>query len=855
MSDAVIEQQFNSDLQVKDKVHKKLSKKSFLDTKKENQNVKHCNSEQNLFRIRKKYFFKQISLEKVSNLSKKVLEETNINSKKNKKLIVAREFDKIKSEARSNKEDNVAVKQQNQKRKINLEENSERRKAQKVSKNLAKLQSCENMYEYRHQLTSVSKNEGDSNFLAKNDVNEENLINVFYQQQCLGGSNNSIATLCNIGNSCYLNSVIYTLRFAPQFLHKLHHLVEDMRQVYQKIGQHKLKSSSLGRNVSGLQNNNGRSWSSKDLVSLNGVNSNGIDPVSKSNRQIATEKLHELYQSLHRNESIDTVESFHAGTFLQAIQDVSSVFEGNQQQDVHELLMCILDSLRETCSTLIKTIKENPEIMNQSLQTAESSELTSPPQSNVHSAQSLKSIFSRKIRRKDTIKNNGGISSPIKENVADTVMEEEPTNVEANTAKLDGEVPSADSDDKINEAIKRLGLDFFCEDFEGITLFTTKCLTCETVTEQKETMVDIAIPMSHDSLTQPIDPQLFFQVINYSKFIFVIERAFSFQSSCITREYFRVENHFRCDKCCGYTEAIRSISFEVLPRLLVLHIKRFSGGMEKISSYSPTPFILKCFCNKCYKKRDEEKLHYYKLYSVITHVGATMSAGHYIAYTCSLDIFNEYTNCCYGKRKLSVQSNNSHTATSQQSSTGGSGSEKNSGLMKKLIYGRSKASSSGDMSKSLKPINGLSKLMINGIERLSLNSDKSNGSGSNGVSSVPSSPPKTVCPSSNCCGIYVKNFSTIVENYHNSNVSSQQPEKSTSNDESVQADSENTTNASSKPSINDLNQKIWYMCDDDKIKIMTQREFEEALSRNQKVMITPYLLFYARYKAESNTNT
>ena len=275
--------------------------------------------------------------------------------------------------------------------------------------------------------------------------------------------------------------------------------------------------------------------------------------------------------------------------------------------------------------------------------------------------------------------------------------------------------------------------------------------------------------------------------------------------------------------------------------------------MEKISSYSPTPFILKCFCNKCYKKRDEEKLHYYKLYSVITHVGATMSVGHYIAYTCSLDIFNEYTNCCYGKRKLSVQSNNNHIAASQQSSTGSSGSEKNSGLMKKLIYGRNKASSSGDMSKSLKPINGLSKLMINGIERLSLNSDKSNGSSSNGVSSVPSSPPKTVCSSSNCCGIYVKNFSTIVENYHNSNANSQH--EKTPNEEGSQADSESANNASPKPSLNDLNQKIWYMCDDDKIKIMTQREFEEALSRNQKVMITPYLLFYARYDAENNTNT
>lgn len=265
--------------------------------------------------------------------------------------------------------------------------------------------------------------------------------------------------------------------------------------------------------------------------------------------------------------------------------------------------------------------------------------------------------------------------------------------------------------------------------------------------------------------------------------------------------------------------------------------------MEKISSYSPTPFILKCFCNKCYKKRDEEKLHFYKLYSVITHVGATMSVGHYIAYTCSLDIYNEYINCCYEKRRLSVQSNNSHATAPPPPAP--PGSEKNSGLMKKLIYKRNKASSSGDMSKSLKPINGLTK-MFNGIEKLTLSSEKNNVPTSNGVSSVPSSPPKIVCPSSNCCGIYVKNFSTIVENYHNTNAS--QSEKSP-NEDGAQPDTD-----APKPSLNDLNQKIWYMCDDDKIKIMTQREFEEALSKNQKVMITPYLLFYARYDAEGIVN-
>lgn len=108
------------------------------------------------------------------------------------------------------------------------------------------------MYDYRAASLN-SKNDPSDYSNAKNEEDEENMINAFYQQRYLGGSNNSIATLCNIGNSCYLNSVIYTLRFAPRFLHKLHHLCDDLHYVYQKIGQNKLKSSSLGRNVSGLQ--------------------------------------------------------------------------------------------------------------------------------------------------------------------------------------------------------------------------------------------------------------------------------------------------------------------------------------------------------------------------------------------------------------------------------------------------------------------------------------------------------------------------------------------------------------------------------------------------------------------------
>lgn len=261
----------------------------------------------------------------------------------------------------------------------------------------------------------------------------------------------------------------------------------------------------------------------------------------------------------------------------------------------------------------------------------------------------------------------------------------------------------------------------------------------------------------------------------------------------------------------------------------MLQLKRFSGDMEKINSYIPTPFVLKCFCNKCYKKKDDEKIHIYKLYSIITHVGATLTVGHYIAYTSLLsDFHTEYVSCANDKRKFSLSQNNGSASNVSN--------EKNSGL-KKLIYGRNKASSSGDMSKSLKPINGLSKIMMNGIEKLNLNNQSSN------QSSQPTAQ-STICHGLNCCGIYMKEFVNYVENQTNSENSSNDHHHSSSM---------NSTDSSNMNGIKD-SINTWYMCDDDKIKVMSQREFEDLLSPNQKLTITPYLLFYARYDIKEPSN-
>ncbi|XP_055704991.1 ubiquitin carboxyl-terminal hydrolase 1 isoform X2 [Phlebotomus papatasi] len=647
-------------------------------------------------------------------------------------------------------------------------------------------------------------------------------------------NSSSMATLSNIGNSCYLNSVIYTLRFAPLFLHNLHHLVSDLNQLNQRLG-YRYKSSSLGRNIGGLQGASGRSLSSKDLASLS-INSS-LSEVSKSNRQIVTEKLHELFHNLHRNELIDA-DPFHPVHFLNAIQDVSSTFEGNQQQDAHELLMCILDSIRETCQSLTKIISDCPDIVLNGCGSVPEQIETTPPQSTtINSTQSFKALlnnFTRKSKRKDDkSKLIKPPESPSRDNLINDALD-------SANAKNKGKIPEEDSQEqkeKLDEKIKMMGLDFFCEDFEGITVSTTKCLTCETETEQKETMIDISVPISGQETMETMEnPQLFFQ------------------NSCITKEYFRGENKYRCEKCFGYTEAIRSISFEVLPRLLVIQLKRFSGGMEKINSYIPTPFTLQCFCRKCYALPESKKIHVYKLYSVITHVGATLSAGHYITYTCSLDAYSEYVNCDKEKRRLmqsqQEQQQQQANAAATERNNGGLSSLEKIGLKKRSWLrksdNRSKASSSSDLTKNLKTMNGNSIVAT-------VNST-ANGGTSDGGSST--------CQALNCCGIHAKGNLLVNSNGNNnydnglefsSNTAIGEHQASGGGSASaLESVSEVSINGMVRPlggslgnSVN-FQEPIWFMCDDDKIKSMPQQEFKELLSPNRKVMITPYLLFYAR---------
>ncbi|XP_029677240.1 ubiquitin carboxyl-terminal hydrolase 1 [Formica exsecta] len=492
-----------------------------------------------------------------------------------------------------------------------------------------------------------------------------------------GGSTEGfrIATLCNLGNTCFLNSVLYTLRFAPSFLHNLHHLATDLSNLNDKQLQTKAKSSSLGRTGVSLTSSSSRSWSSKDLLALAG-------PTVEANKphiQIATEKLHELFMALRASEAKESSEPYQPDAFLQALREVNPIFEGNQQQDAHELLVCLLDNIRETFQLLVRHRESQFGQSNGGFPDFIADHSSTDVQSE-SSGSGKRSIRKRKKKKFPSRGSSVCLVQPNANGVATSARLYE--NGHAEFTESNGEIGTRKPESKKC---------FISEDFEGVSLLRTTCLECEHVTERKETFCDICVPIDIDRSNEEDDDG---RSVNSSE---VYKRA------VVTSELLWGTEKYWCARCLRYNEARRAVCFPSLPRLLILQLKRFStaaGSMEKINNHMPTPLTLQCFCEECSTDQTRETTagsgtetrHVYKLYSVIMHQGATMTAGHYVAYARLPDesAYAEYFHCDRDNKRQNSGHGSVRSANSSSSSSSSS-SDKASGILK---YFRSKPSAS-----------------------------------------------------------------------------------------------------------------------------------------------------------------
>lgn len=673
----------------------------------------------------------------------------------------------------------------------------------------------------------------------------------------------SIASLCNLGNTCFLNSVLYTLRFTPGFLHNLHHLASDISHFNRAKRESSALLSKTGKSKSSGSLQNGHS-----LTSVNGhspaITSNIYDSEELELVVEVIDQLHDLFKTLsNTDEGAKTRDPIAPSSFLTAVGRLNPLFEGNQQQDAHELLVMIL--------TILEDIKIPQEPSSNDMQSSSSSSLSNTNLSSALSSQEIPHQLSSSLSKAPPIPekkskakksgkflpngisgpHNGGGTSLLSNGNSHSMPSVNNTSAKNSLSSSNNDlahigrsvspytnqhtsqgnplttgVTSSSSSFPAPNAPPYVLPNFVKENFEGKSVMRTRCLECEASTYRSETFtnIDVALTFEDEADADELSGKdLFLKQIMMS-------------------ETLRENNKYWCEECSRLNEAQRSVQFELLPKVMVLQLKRFTAAtgskssyMSKINDHIPTPFTLNCFCTQCMphtaagyppvhsaQASNVKPRHIFKLYAVIMHLGATLASGHYIAYVkASSDSLWEYQQCQRAASSAfsAASSSNGIAPGSKNGVSGNNTAERKKKSIMKFL--RKKDDSKNGSSS---PTVGSSQASISDI----------NNTGMNSLNGVDSLPVPTTCRSVNCCGVRslsagMDTMSMKSNSFHQRSIDS--------SDSDLQ----------SSPSQTGCDpDDLWLECDDETIQPVSRKQFEDILNSRQGATTTPYLLFYQK---------
>mmetsp|Transcript_34778 Transcript_34778/g.98602 ORF Transcript_34778/g.98602 Transcript_34778/m.98602 type:complete len:361 (+) Transcript_34778:308-1390(+) len=145
--------------------------------------------------------------------------------------------------------------------------------------------------------------------------------------------------------------------------------------------------------------------------------------------------------------------------------------------------------------------------------------------------------------------------------------------------------------------------------FHGKLVNETRCMMCETVTSREEDFLDLSLDIEQNSsLTS------------------------CFRNFSLT-ETLGQDDKFFCDSCCCLQEAQKCMKIKQLPKVLLLHLKRFKyieqlGRYKKLTYRVVFPMELKLF-NTTDSCTGADSV--YHLFAVVVHVGSGPNHGHYVS--------------------------------------------------------------------------------------------------------------------------------------------------------------------------------------------------------------------------------
>eukprot|EP00178_Gracilaria_changii_P003405 TRINITY_DN14_c0_g1_i1.p2 TRINITY_DN14_c0_g1~~TRINITY_DN14_c0_g1_i1.p2 ORF type:complete len:578 (+),score=95.43 TRINITY_DN14_c0_g1_i1:9432-11165(+) len=381
--------------------------------------------------------------------------------------------------------------------------------------------------------------------------------------------------LLNLGNTCYINSVLQVLYNQPFFRNSLArwhcpptpHFACELAHALQSLFRTLDRTQLLQRE-------------SSRQTALPTADDDECDTLD-------TDPLDDL------RENVDYVSP---SAFVSLLRDERCDFEAVGQQDAHEFLRFLLDKVDDA-------LKLHPAAID-----CPQSDAPQSPSSERPPAQKPGRLRGGEAAKPDSSEvPSNSVAAPIKAKGTEL-----PRLAKRRRVSEPSDTSEPASPAEHTRPRKRFRPTLVPDLFEGKAVTATRCDFCESMSNRAEQFLDVSLPVEAG-------------------------RNLSWAwSKTGAKEKLVGVNKYSCDICNTYTEAQRWWRVVTLPRVLTVHLKLFAfdspytNSGEKVAVAMPCPFEMRLseWCTEDCEQRDM----LYRLSAVIVHEGNGASSGHYYSY-------------------------------------------------------------------------------------------------------------------------------------------------------------------------------------------------------------------------------
>ncbi|NXU66186.1 UBP1 hydrolase, partial [Horornis vulcanius] len=385
--------------------------------------------------------------------------------------------------------------------------------------------------------------------------------------------------LNNLGNTCYLNSVLQVLYFCPGFktgVKHLYNIISKKRESSKDEGEQKAEKGSCKEDP----------LASYELI------------CSLHSLILSVEQLQASF--LLNPEKYTDELATQPRRLLNTLRELNPMYEGYLQHDAQEVLQCILGNIQETCQLLKKEELnklpvEEPaaQLEEKPNQNSESNGSVSPaeeedPSLGGHGGDAAKEklLKGNGKRKSDAEGGNAKKKSKVSK---EQIAAEENQRQTRSKRKATGEKMENQTDaiakcshgkgtekEPKKEGTELAVFELVEKLFQGQLVLRTRCLECECFTERREDFQDISVPVQEDELSKSEEsseispePKTEMKTLKWAISQFAsVERIVG-------------EDKYFCENCHHYTEAERSLLFDKMPEVITIHLKCFAAsGLE-----------------------------------------------------------------------------------------------------------------------------------------------------------------------------------------------------------------------------------------------------------------------------------